>query len=120
AVAAPGPTGAVGAVGAAGQVGEVGAGKQAAAGRPGTPLAATTLDGMQAFSLPTTAADVVVYRLPDRRADWLLFELAVLVIALLGAIPAGGRAGAQRRPGRSARSDVADSVAPSAAEVARA
>jgi hypothetical protein len=115
AVAAPGPIGAVGAVGAAGQIGNVGAAKQAAAGQPGTPLPSTTLDGMQAFALPTTAANVVVFRSPDRRADWLLFELAVLLVALLGAIPAGGRAGAQRRPGRPARAELVDSVAPSPA-----
>ena len=63
---------------------------------------------MQAFTLPTTAANVVVFRSPDRRADWLLFELVVLLVALLGAIPASGRAGGQRRSGRSVRSDVAD------------
>jgi GT2 family glycosyltransferase len=120
AVAASGPVGAVGAVGTAGQIADVGAGKQAAAGQPGTPLPATTLDGMQAFALPTTAASVVVFRLPDRRADWLVFELAVLLIALLGAIPAGGRAGQQRRPGRLPRVEVADAVAPSPAEAARA
>ena len=108
AVAAPGPIGAVGAVATAGQLGKVGAGQ--AAEQPGTPLPSTTLDGMQAFTLPTTAANVVVFRSPDRRADWLLFELAVLLVALLGAIPAGGRAGEQRRSGRPVRSDVADPV----------
>jgi hypothetical protein len=115
AVAAPGPIGAVGAIGAAGQIGQVGAGSQAA-GEPGTPLASTTLDGMQAFTLPTTAANVVVFRLPDRRADWLTFELVVALIALLGAIPAGGRAGAQRRPGRPERAEVVDPVVPSPAQ----
>ena len=89
-----------------------------AAGQPGTALPATTLDGMQAFTLPTTAADVVVFRSPDRRADWLLFELAVLLVALLGAIPAGGRAGQQRRPGRPLRAEVSGSLPP--AEVAHA
>jgi hypothetical protein len=118
AVAAPGPIGAVGAVATAGQLGEVGAGQ--AASQPGTPLPSTTLDGMQAFTLPTTAASVVVYRSPDRRADWLLFELAVLLLALLGAIPAGGRAGEQRRPGRPARSALTDPVPGPPAEVAHA
>ncbi len=118
AVAAPGPIGAVGAVATAGQLGEVGAGQAAA--QPGTPLPSTTLDGMQAFSLPTTAANVVVFRSPDRRADWLLFELVVLLVALLGAIPAGGRAGEQRRSGRPVRSDVADPMTGPPAEVAHA
>jgi hypothetical protein len=89
-----------------------------ATAKPGTPLPSTTLDGMQAFTLPTTATDVVVFRSPDRRADWLLFELVVLLVALLGAIPAGGRAGQQRRPGRPVRSDIVDSLPP--AEVAHA
>jgi len=91
--------GAVGAVGTAGQLGVVGAGsdanlsadarKQRAAA--GTPLAASTANGLQAFVLPTTAADVVVFRTPDRRTDWLVFELVLLLIGLLGAVPAGGR-----------------------------
>jgi len=118
AVAAPGPIGAVGAVATAGQLGKVGAGQ--AASQPGTPLPSTTLDGMQAFTLPTTAASVVVYRSPDRRADWLLFELAVLLLALLGAIPAGGRAGEQRRPGRPTRSALTDPLPGPPAEVAHA
>src|SRR5450432_419257 len=92
--------GAVGAVGTAGEIGTIGAGGQPTSSSPaarrarvaaGTPLAAATAGGLQAFVLPTTAADVVVYRAPDRRADWLVFELVVLVVALLGAIPAGGR-----------------------------
>jgi hypothetical protein len=56
---------------------------------------------MQAFVLPKTAADVVVFRTPDRRADWLVVELVVLVVALLGAVPAGGRSEEEQRPRRS-------------------
>ena len=59
-------------------------------------------------------------RSPDRHADWLLFELAVLLLALLGAIPAGGRAGEQRRPGRPVRSALTDPVPGPPAEVAHA
>jgi GT2 family glycosyltransferase len=91
--------GAVGAVGTAGELGIVGAGGDASLSADarkdrtaaGTPLAARTVGGVQAFVLPTTAADVVVFRTPDRRADWLVFELVLLLVALLGAVPAGGR-----------------------------
>jgi hypothetical protein len=99
AVAAGGPVGAVGAVGAAGELGEVGAGTESSR-TPGVPLVTTTVAGMQAFVLPRTAADVVVFRAPNRRADWLTLELVILVVALLGAIPAGRRAGEEQRPGR--------------------
>jgi hypothetical protein len=99
AVAAGGPVGAVGAVGAAGELGEVGAGSESSR-TPGVPLVTSTVAGMQAFVLPRTAADVVVFRTPNRRADWLTLELVILVVALLGAIPAGHRAGEEQRPGR--------------------
>jgi GT2 family glycosyltransferase len=100
AVAAVGAIGVVGAVGAAGELGEVGAGSESSR-TPGTLLEPATVDGMQAFALPRTAADVVVFRSPDKRADWLILELVILVLALLGGIPAGRRAGEQYRLGRS-------------------
>jgi GT2 family glycosyltransferase len=99
AVAAGGPVGAVGAIGAAGELGEVGAGSESSR-TPGVPLVTSTVGGMQAFVLPRTAADVVVFRAPNKRADWLTLELVILVVALLGAIPAGHRAGEEQRPGR--------------------
>jgi len=34
---------------------------------------------------------------PDRRADWLLFQLVALLVVLLGAVPAGRRAAAEVR-----------------------
>ena len=108
AVVAAGAIGAVGAVGAAGELGQVGAGSQNS--QP-TPLESATIEGMQAFALPRAAADIVVFRVPDRRADWLILELVVLVVALIGAVPAGGRAGAQPRHVRSdglGGSDAAD------------
>ena len=61
----------------------------------GAALAATTVADMQAFVLPTTATAVTVSRAPDRRADWLLFQLIALAVVLLGAVPAGRR-GAER------------------------
>jgi hypothetical protein len=63
----------------------------------GTPLAATTLEGMQAFRLPASAVDVRIERLPDRRADWLVFELVVLAVAVIGAVPGGRRNQRSRR-----------------------
>jgi hypothetical protein len=80
----------------------------AGGGRRGTPLAATTVDGMQAFALPTTAVDVVVSRAPDRRADWLTFELVALAVVLLGAVPGGRRAAEQQRPGRLGEPDAVE------------
>ncbi len=100
AVVAAGAIGVVGAVGAAGELGQVGAGAESSR-TPGTALEPATVDGMQAFVLPRTAADVVVFRTPDRRANWLVLELVVLVVALLGAVPAGGRSQEEQRPGRS-------------------
>ena len=58
----------------------------------GTALAPTTVAEMQAFVLPRTATAVTVSRAPDRRADWLLFQLGALLVVLLGAVPAGRRA----------------------------
>jgi GT2 family glycosyltransferase len=61
------------------------------------PLPATTHDGMQAFVVPTAGAQVVVYRAPDRRANWLIYELVAALVVLGGAIPAGQRAADQQR-----------------------
>ncbi len=63
----------------------------------GTALTPTTVADMQAFALPTTATTVSVSRAPDRRADWLLFQLVALLVVLLGAIPAGRRAAERQR-----------------------
>jgi GT2 family glycosyltransferase len=61
------------------------------------PLQATTHDGMQAFVVPTAGGNVVVYRAPDRRANWLIYELIAALVVLGGAIPAGQRAADQQR-----------------------
>jgi GT2 family glycosyltransferase len=82
-----------------------GIGTGAAAAATGTPLAPTTVEGMQAFRLPASAVDVVIERLPDRRADWLVFELVVLAIAIIGAVP-GGRRGQRSRARVSAPVEV--------------
>lgn len=66
------------------------------------PLAATTLDGMQAFRLPAAGGDVVIERAPDQRADWLVFQLVGLLVVIGAAIP-GGRRVARRGPGRRGR-----------------
>ncbi len=66
------------------------------------PLAATTLDGMQAFQLPTSGGDIVIERAPDQRADWLVFQLIALLVVIGAAIPGGRRAG-RRGPGRRSR-----------------
>ncbi|MDQ1485041.1 MAG: hypothetical protein QOJ62_734, partial [Actinomycetota bacterium] len=66
-------------------------------GHGGTSLPRTTAAGLQAFTLPPTAADVVVSRLPDRRADWLTFQLIALGVVLLAAIPGGRRANEQQQ-----------------------
>jgi hypothetical protein len=109
AVVAAGAIGAVGAVGAAGELAQVGAGSESSR-TPGTVLESATVEGMQAFVLPRTAADVVVFRAPDRRADWLVLELVVLLVTLLGAVPAGGRSEGAQRPGRSGGLGVAGDV----------
>jgi hypothetical protein len=64
------------------------------------PLPATTRGGLQAFVLPDAGADIVVVRTPDRRADWLVFELVVLIVVVGAAIPGGRRDAARRRPPR--------------------
>jgi len=74
------------------------------------PLATTTLDGMQAFELPTSGGQIVVDRAPDRRADWLVFELVTLLVVIGAAIPSGRRvgqhgAGGGRRAGESGQAD---------------
>jgi len=117
AVVAAGAIGVVAAVGAAGELGQVGAGSESSR-TPGTPLEPATVDGMQAFVLPRTAADVVVFRTPDRRADWLVLELVVLLVALLGAVPAGGRSEEAQRPGRSGGLGAAGSADPADADPA--
>ena len=71
-------------------------------GRGGTLLRSTTAAGMQAFELPITGADVQVSRAPDRRADWLTFELVGLLVVLLAAIPGGRRTIDQQRLRRDA------------------
>jgi len=71
--------------------------------RPGggsTPLVATVEQGMQAFELPTVGGEVVVYRAPDDRSDWLLFQLVAVIVVLVAAIPAGRRAADQQRIAR--------------------
>jgi GT2 family glycosyltransferase len=85
-----------------------------AGGSGGTPLSPAVVGGMQAFELPTTAADVVVSRVPDRRANWLTFQLVVLAIVLLGGIPSGRRADEQQRPRRPAEIGRAGKAAPKA------
>jgi hypothetical protein len=80
----------------------------------GTALAATTVADMQAFVLPTTVTAVTVSRAPDRRADWLLFQLIALAVVLLGAVPAGRRAAEQHRlnPGGGPLAEMDDEGAP--------
>jgi GT2 family glycosyltransferase len=66
----------------------------------GTPLAPSKVDGLQAFQLPATATTVVISRRPDRRADWLVFELVVLGVAVIGAVPGGRKGPRQERTRR--------------------
>jgi hypothetical protein len=80
-------------------------------GVAGTPLAPTTVDGMQAFQLPASAVDVVISRKPDRRANWLVFELVVLAVAVIGAVPGGRRGPSQARSRRRVVAGDADPVA---------
>ena len=66
-----------------------------AARKTGVPLASTTYEGMQAFEIPTAGADISVQRAPDRRANWLVFQLIGLVVVIAAAVP-GGRRSQQR------------------------
>jgi hypothetical protein len=86
-------------------------------GKTGVPLASTTKEGMQAFEIPTAGADIVVQRAPDRRADWLVFQLIALLVVVGAAIPGGRRTqqieraeagtGVDDRHGRAATADDA-------------
>jgi len=60
-------------------------------------LTPTTRDGMQAFAIPTTGADVVVFRASGNRTAWMVFELLATLAVLGAAIPAGRRAADQQR-----------------------
>ncbi|HEX7106180.1 MAG TPA: glycosyltransferase, partial [Acidothermaceae bacterium] len=77
-----------------------------ATGNARVPLAATTIEGMQAFALPTAGGQVVVQRAPDQRANWLVFQLVALLVVLGAAIPSGRRSD-RRGPGRRGRARAA-------------
>jgi GT2 family glycosyltransferase len=51
------------------------------------PLKPTVVDGMQAFVLPSAAAQVRVYRTPNRRADWLWGELIGVLVVIVATVP---------------------------------